>query len=118
MSVSRVFRRLATSAVLTIALTGAATVAASAPAHAVTFPPVGSVVCHVGPTTGMRCGVVTQVNAVINYPDGAIYHVFLYTACSEPRDGGAPIFQSSTGVQVGTVLGRIGQCRTAGLPLP
>jgi streptogrisin B len=117
MPVSRVLRRLATSAVLTIALTGAAVVAA-APAHAATNPPIGSVVCHVGPTTGTRCGVVTAVNATINYPGGTISGVFLYNACSAPRDGGAPIFRQSTGLQVGTVLGSVGQCRTAGLPLP
>jgi streptogrisin B len=118
MSVSKVFRRLAATAVLTIAMTGAATVAASPPAHAAGFPPVGSVVCHVGPVSGTRCGTVTAVNVAIVYPNGTVYHVFLYSACAQPGDGGAPIYRASTGAQVGTVLGSVGQCRTAGLPLP
>lgn len=118
MSVSRVFRRLAATVLLTIALTGAATVAGSAPARAAGFPPVGSTVCHLGPVSGLRCGVVTAVNVTIVHPGGTVYHVFLYNACAQPGDGGAPIYQPSTGAQIGTVLGTVGQCRTAGLPLP
>jgi hypothetical protein len=44
--------------------------------------------------------------------------VFLYNACAQPGDGGAPIYQPSTGLQIATILGTVGQCRTAGLPLP
>jgi streptogrisin B len=109
-------RRLVTSAALAIALTGAGTVATAAPAQAAA-PPVGSVVCHAGPVSGLQCGVVTAVNVTINYPGGTLYGVFLYNACSQPGDGGAPIYRGSTGAQVGTVIGSIGPCRTAGLPL-
>jgi streptogrisin B len=118
MSVSRVFRRLATLAVLMIALIGAGTVAAAPAAHAASWPPVGSTVCHVGRVSGTLCGVVTAVNVVIAHPDGSIDRVFLYNACAQPGDGGAPIFRVSPWVQIGTVLGTVGQCRTAGLPLP
>jgi streptogrisin B len=110
------FRRLMTSAALAIALTGAGTMATAAPAHAA-VPPVGSVVCHAGPVSGLQCGPITAVNVTINYPGGTVFGAFLYNACSQPGDGGAPIFRLSTGAQVGTVLGAVGPCRTAGLPL-
>src|SRR5918997_599749 len=87
MSVSRVFRRLVTLAVRMVALIGAGTVAASSPAHAASWPPVGSTVCHVARVSGTLCGVVTAVNVVIAYPDGSTDRVFLYNACAQPGDG-------------------------------
>lgn len=110
-------RRLAASTGLAVALTVAGTVATAAPAQAA-VPTVGSTVCHVGPVSGLQCGIVTAVNVGIRYPDGTMYFAFLYNACAQPGDGGAPIFQPSAGVQVGTVIGSVGGCRTAGLPLP
>lgn len=109
-------RRFVASAALAIALTAAGTVATAAPAQAAT-PPVGSAVCHVGPVSGLQCGTVTAVNVTITHPGGTVHGVFLYSACAQPGDGGAPIYQLSTGVQIGTVLGSVGACRTAGLPL-
>jgi streptogrisin B len=104
-------RRLAVPVAFAIAMIAAT----AAPAQAAA-PPVGSTVCHLGPVSGLRCGIVTAVNVTINHPGGPIFGAFLYNACAQPGDGGAPIYLPSTGAQVGTVLGSVGICRTAGLP--
>jgi hypothetical protein len=110
-------RRLAVSVGLAVVLTGAGAVATAAPAQAATFPPIGTVVCHIGPVSGPQCGAVTAVNVTIRHADGTLYRVFTYNACTFPGDRGASIFLPSTGAQIGTVFGSVGVCRTAGLPI-
>jgi hypothetical protein len=120
MSIPRSVRRLLgpAAAAAAVTLTAGLTLGPATPAHAATMPPVGSVVCHVGPVSGLRCGTVVAVNVVINFPDGSTYQLFRYSACSQPGDAGAPVYQLSTGEQVGTVFGFGGSsCQTFALPL-
>ncbi|MBC7269072.1 MAG: streptogrisin B precursor, partial [Streptomyces sp.] len=55
-------------------------------------PFVGQSVCHVGRTTGYRCGVVQAVNVTINYGGGTVHGLFRSSICSEPGDAGGPAF--------------------------
>ncbi|MGW7264469.1 S1 family peptidase [Streptomyces sp. NPDC054842] len=75
-------------------------------------PVVGQSVCHVGRTTGYRCGTVQAVNVTVNYGGGIVYGLFRSTICSEPGDSGGPAF--SGGTALGIIVGSSGNCSTGG----
>lgn len=119
MSISSLLRRFAATVAATMLLaTGGvlttAAPAAAAPGTAATLPPIGSVLCHVGQTTGLRCGTLVAVNLTIVFPTGVVTGVFRYTACAEPGDHGSPIFYPGNGTQVGTIVAGIGNCSAGG----
>ncbi|MFD0312851.1 S1 family peptidase [Streptomyces flavalbus] len=75
-------------------------------------PAVGQSVCHVGRTTGYRCGTVQAVNLTINYGGGTVYGLFRSNICSEPGDSGGPAF--SGGTALGIIVGSSGNCSSGG----
>ncbi|MEV6616317.1 S1 family peptidase [Streptomyces sp. NPDC051051] len=75
-------------------------------------PVVGQSVCHVGRTTGHRCGTVQAVNVTVDYGGGTVYGLFRSTVCSEPGDTGGPAF--SGGTALGIIVGSSGNCGSGG----
>ncbi|BFO18063.1 hypothetical protein SHKM778_44510 [Streptomyces sp. KM77-8] len=75
-------------------------------------PVVGQTVCHVGRTSGYRCGTVQAVNLTVNYGDGIVSGLFRSTVCSEPGDAGGPAF--SGGTALGIIVGSTGTCASGG----
>ncbi|GAA4789942.1 S1 family peptidase [Streptomyces ziwulingensis] len=75
-------------------------------------PVVGQSVCHVGRTTGYRCGTVQAVNVTVNYGGGTVSGLFRSTICSEPGDVGGPAF--SGGTALGIIVGSTGNCTSGG----
>ena len=75
-------------------------------------PVVGQPICHVGRTTGYRCGTVQAVNLTVNYGDGIVHGLFRSTICSEPGDAGGPAF--SGGTALGIIVGSTGTCASGG----
>ncbi|WP_395575636.1 S1 family peptidase [Streptomyces sp. BK79] len=75
-------------------------------------PVVGQSVCHVGRTTGYRCGTVQAVNVTVNHGDGVVYGLFRSNVCSEPGDAGGPAF--SGGTALGIIVGSSGNCASGG----
>ncbi len=75
-------------------------------------PTVGRSVCHVGRTTGYRCGTVTAVNVTVNYPEGTVSGLFRSNICSEPGDSGGPAFSGS--IALGVIVGASGNCASGG----
>ncbi|MFD0591821.1 S1 family peptidase [Catellatospora coxensis] len=49
---------------------------------------VGQAVCRSGATTGVRCGVVTALNATVNYAEGTVTGLIRTNICAEPGDSG------------------------------
>ncbi|NJQ02543.1 S1 family peptidase [Streptomyces zingiberis] len=76
-------------------------------------PVVGQSVCHVGRTSGYRCGTVQAVNVTVNYGGGAVSGLFRSSACSEPGDAGGPAF--SGGTALGIIVGSSGNCGAGGV---
>ncbi|MFJ9856290.1 S1 family peptidase [Streptomyces albogriseolus] len=77
------------------------------------YPVVGQSVCHVGRTTGYRCGTVQALNVTINHGEGAVYGLFRSNLCSGPGDTGGPAF--SGGTALGVIVGSSGNCSSGGV---
>ncbi|MFF7857472.1 trypsin-like serine protease [Streptomyces sp. NPDC007904] len=75
-------------------------------------PVVGQSICHVGRTTGYRCGTVQAVNVTVDYGGGTVHGLFRSTICSEPGDTGGPAF--SGGTALGIIVGGSGNCASGG----
>ncbi|GAA2924332.1 hypothetical protein GCM10010518_09030 [Kitasatospora cinereorecta] len=76
-------------------------------------PRVGQSVCHLGQSSGMRCGTVTSLNATVNYGGGDIVYGLIQTnICSEAGDAGGPAFSGTTAL--GLILGGSGNCASGG----
>ncbi|MFB6775028.1 S1 family peptidase [Streptomyces sp. NPDC056337] len=88
---------------------GAGTRDITAAAH----PVVGQSVCHVGRTTGHRCGIVQAVNVTVNYGGGSVSGLFRSNVCSEPGDAGGPAFSGTTAL--GIIVGSSGNCSSGGV---
>ncbi|WP_344596801.1 S1 family peptidase [Streptomyces violaceusniger] len=74
---------------------------------------VGQQVCRRGGTTGVRCGVVTALNATINYGGGDIVYGLIQTnICAEPGDSGGPLYAGDK--IVGILSGGSGDCTSGG----
>lgn len=76
-------------------------------------PRIGQSVCHVGRTTGTRCGTVTGLNATVDHGGGQVVHGLVRSnACAEPGDTGGPAFSGT--LAVGLLLGGSGSCSSGG----
>ncbi|MFB6936832.1 S1 family peptidase [Streptomyces chartreusis] len=74
---------------------------------------VGQRVCTRGATTGVRCGVVTALNATVNYGGGDIVTGLIQTnICAEPGDSGGPLYAGDK--VIGILSGGSGNCTTGG----
>ncbi|MGK3940707.1 S1 family peptidase [Streptomyces caeruleatus] len=74
---------------------------------------VGQSVCRRGATTGVRCGVVTALNATVNYGDGSTVSGLIRTnICAEPGDSGGPLYAGDK--VIGILSGGSGNCATGG----
>ncbi|CCK25052.1 Streptogrisin-B [Streptomyces davaonensis JCM 4913] len=74
---------------------------------------VGQSVCRRGSTTGVRCGVVTGLNATVNYGGGSIVYGLIRTnICAEPGDSGGPLYAGDK--IIGILSGGSGNCTTGG----
>ncbi|GAA1623696.1 S1 family peptidase [Catellatospora bangladeshensis] len=74
---------------------------------------VGQAVCRSGATTGVRCGVVTALNATVNYPEGTVTGLIRTNICAENGDSGGPLYTSG-GLILGILSGGTGNCTTGG----
>lgn len=75
-------------------------------------PSVGQSLCHVGRTTGVRCGTVTALNISVQYPEGTVHGLFSSNICAEPGDVGGPAFSGS--VALGIIAAASGSCASGG----
>ena len=74
---------------------------------------VGQSVCRRGATTGVRCGVVTALNASVNYGNGAVVYGLIQTnICAEPGDSGGPLYAGDK--VIGILSGGSGNCTSGG----
>ncbi|WP_413811827.1 S1 family peptidase [Streptomyces sp. OE57] len=74
---------------------------------------VGQQVCRRGATTGVRCGVVTALNATVNYGGGDIVYGLIQTnICAEPGDSGGPLYAGDK--IIGILSGGSGDCTSGG----
>ncbi|EXU65571.1 streptogrisin [Streptomyces sp. PRh5] len=74
---------------------------------------VGQQVCRRGATTGVRCGVVTALNATVNYGGGDIVYGLIQTnICAEPGDSGGPLYAGDK--IIGILSGGSGDCVSGG----
>ncbi|MFI6335007.1 S1 family peptidase [Streptomyces sp. NPDC050535] len=74
---------------------------------------VGQSVCRRGATTGVRCGVVTALNATVNYASGdVVYGLIRTNICAEPGDSGGPLYAGDK--VIGILSGGSGNCTSGG----
>jgi streptogrisin B len=78
-------------------------------------PVVGITVCRSGSTTGVRCGVITALNATVNYAEGVVYGLIRTNICAEPGDSGGPLYIAATGRVIGILSGGSGNCTSGGV---
>jgi streptogrisin B len=77
-------------------------------------PAVGMAVCRSGAATGVRCGVVTGLNATVNYAEGVVTGLIRTNICAEAGDSGGPLYVPATGTVLGILSGGSGSCTTGG----
>lgn len=75
-------------------------------------PTIGQTVQRSGPTTGVRSGTVTALNATVNFAEGSVSGLIRTTVCSEPGDSGGPLFSGNTAH--GILSGGSGNCSSGG----
>ncbi|MFH8371052.1 S1 family peptidase [Streptomyces sp. NPDC018031] len=73
---------------------------------------VGQQVQRSGSTTQVHGGVVTALNATVNYEEGTVEGLIRTTVCAEPGDSGGPLFAGDTGL--GLTSGGSGDCTSGG----
>ncbi|MGY0232911.1 S1 family peptidase [Longispora urticae] len=74
---------------------------------------VGQAVRRSGPTTGVRAGSITGLNATVNYPGGgSVVGLIRTNICAEPGDSGGPLYAGS--VAIGILSGGSGNCSSGG----
>lgn len=76
---------------------------------------VGQYVCRSGSTTGVRCGMVTALNATVNYAQGSVTGLIRTNICAEPGDSGGPLYDPRTGRILGILSGGSGNCSSGGV---
>ncbi|MFC8428425.1 S1 family peptidase [Streptomyces sp. NPDC057253] len=74
---------------------------------------IGQSVCRRGSTTGVHCGVVTGLNATVNYGGGEVVSGLIQTnICAEPGDSGGPLYAGDK--VIGILSGGSGNCTSGG----
>ncbi|MEU0130947.1 S1 family peptidase [Streptomyces sp. NPDC006289] len=74
---------------------------------------VGMAVTRQGSTTGIQSGIVTALNATINYGNGDVVHGLIRTnICAEPGDSGSPLYSGTRAI--GILSGGSGNCSSGG----
>ncbi|MFD7923905.1 S1 family peptidase [Streptomyces sp. NPDC059740] len=73
---------------------------------------VGERVRRSGSTTRVHDGVVTALNATVNYQEGSVDGLVRTTVCAEPGDSGGALFDGPTAL--GLTSGGSGNCTTGG----
>ncbi|MEU4835583.1 S1 family peptidase [Streptosporangium sp. NPDC023615] len=76
----------------------------------------GSVVCLAGSSIAGRdwhCGIITQREADVTYPEGVVERLIRTSACAHPGNAGAAML--SIGQAQGIVSGGSGSCETGGV---
>ncbi|MFD6417720.1 S1 family peptidase [Streptomyces sp. NPDC060194] len=74
---------------------------------------VGLPVFRMGSTTGLADGVVTGLDATVNYAEGSVSGLIQTNVCAEPGDSGGPLF-TSDGSAIGLTSGGSGDCTVGG----
>ncbi|WP_371749427.1 S1 family peptidase [Streptomyces sp. NBC_01283] len=74
---------------------------------------VGQEVSRMGSTTGLQDGVVTGLNATVNYPEGTVSGLIQTDVCAEPGDSGGSLF-TADGSAIGLTSGGSGDCTAGG----
>ncbi|HEY0002202.1 MAG TPA: S1 family peptidase, partial [Actinoplanes sp.] len=75
-------------------------------------PSVGASVTRRGSTTGIHTGVVTQLNATVNYAEGTVTGLIGTTVCAEAGDSGGSLYSGTTAL--GLTSGGSGDCTSGG----
>ncbi len=75
--------------------------------------PIGSTVQAVSPVTGIRGGVLTAVNATVNFAGGTVTGLDRTTVCSETGEAGKPVYRGRTALSV--AVGGSGNCSAGGV---
>lgn len=74
---------------------------------------VGLEVSRMGSTTGLQDGVVTGLNATVNYAEGTVTGLIQTDVCAEPGDSGGALF-TTDGSAIGLTSGGSGDCTVGG----
>ncbi|MFG2502214.1 S1 family peptidase [Streptomyces sp. NPDC048441] len=74
---------------------------------------VGLEVSRMGSTTGLQDGVVTGLNATVNYAEGTVTGLIQTDVCAEPGDSGGSLF-TTDGSAIGLTSGGSGDCTAGG----
>lgn len=74
---------------------------------------VGQEVSRMGSTTGLQDGVVTGLDATVNYPEGTVSGLIQTDVCAEPGDSGGSLF-TADGSAIGLTSGGSGDCTAGG----
>jgi streptogrisin D len=73
---------------------------------------VGLRVIRSGSTSGVHDGVVTGLNATVNYREGRVFGMIQTNVCAEPGDSGGPLFSGDRAI--GLTSGGNGNCTIGG----
>ncbi|MEU6353364.1 S1 family peptidase [Streptomyces sp. NPDC047072] len=74
---------------------------------------LGQSVCRRGAATGVHCGVVTGLNATVDYSGGDVVSGLIQTnICAEPGDSGGPLYAGDK--ILGILSGGSGDCTSGG----
>ncbi|MDT5038928.1 MAG: streptogrisin [Micromonosporaceae bacterium] len=76
-------------------------------------PVVNETVTRRGSTTGLHSGLVTALNATVNYAEGSVTGMIRTTVCAEGGDSGGPLFSGT--VAYGITSGGSGNCTAGGV---
>ncbi|MGW5861056.1 S1 family peptidase [Streptomyces sp. NPDC055239] len=74
---------------------------------------VGLEVSRMGSTTGLQDGVVTGLDATVNYAEGTVTGLIQTDVCAEPGDSGGSLF-TNDGSAIGLTSGGSGDCTAGG----
>ncbi|MBO2450443.1 S1 family peptidase [Actinomadura barringtoniae] len=80
--------------------------------HGATPAAVGARVCRSGSTTNSRlwCGTIQELNATVNYEEGAVYGLIRTNICADPGDSGGALITETGGQAQGITSGGSGSC--------
>jgi streptogrisin C len=73
---------------------------------------IGTPICKSGMTTRVTCGVITNKNVTVNYPQGTVFGLGQHNACAEPGDSGGSTYSGNAFAEGLTSGGQMisGQC--------